>query len=148
MKTKVSISPAETKIRDDLKSVSLSVTQVRIRLLAMLRNSSTPISAERLKHLLDAAGISIGRASLFRNLDSFVKVGLAERINSNARSSQYTACHITTEHHHHLICKKCNRIIEVDGCLTVETIQEIEVQSNVVVTGHSIIFYGLCHRCR
>ncbi|MCX7836118.1 MAG: transcriptional repressor [bacterium] len=141
-------SYSEIKIREDLKMVGLSATQVRIRILAMLRTATTPLTVEQLMHLLNSVGISIGRASLFRNLDTFVRVGLAERLSSNARASQYTACHYSSDHHHHLICTKCNRVVEVDGCVSVDTLSEIEKNAKVKITGHSIIFYGLCARCQ
>lgn len=138
---------SEIRIREELKLAGLSATQVRIRILAMLRTATTPLTAEQLMHLLHSAGIEIGRASLFRNLDTFVRVGLAERLSPNARGSQYTACRYFSEHHHHLICTKCNRIVEVDGCLSDDTLKQIEENAKVKITGHSIILYGICSRC-
>lgn len=135
-------------IEQEIRNAGLIVTPVRVLLLNTLRNAGKPLSVEQVSKRLDSAPEIPGRASLFRNLDAFVRTGLAERLRFNVRTSLYLACNRTTEdHHHHIVCTVCKRILPVDVCLTRKTLQSVEITTSFRITGHTLQLFGTCASC-
>ena len=66
-------------------------------------------------HLLDVAHsrrLRIGRASVFRTLDLLAELNLIERLDLPSGDHVYVACDLA--HHHHVVCSRCRRAVEVD----------------------------------
>jgi len=47
-------------------------------------------------------------------------------------------------HHHHLTCTQCHRVVEIDVCLPVEQLTAISNQTNFDIEGHSLTIFGRC----
>ncbi|HMA99366.1 MAG TPA: transcriptional repressor, partial [Spirochaetota bacterium] len=58
------------------------------------------------------------------------------------------------DHHHHLICTRCNKIIDYthfipkEEALIKKTEKALTDEHNFEITGHMLNFYGVCGRCR
>ncbi|MDN5353153.1 MAG: Fur family transcriptional regulator, ferric uptake regulator, partial [Clostridiales bacterium] len=50
--------------------------------------------------------------------------------------------------HHHLICNKCGRVIEVEGDLLDQLEQKIEREYDFKIVDHKLKFYGICSKCK
>jgi Fur family peroxide stress response transcriptional regulator len=51
--------------------------------------------------------------------------------------------------HPHLICIRCNRIIDGDEVSMLEKLNdEIEQKYQFQISRHQIIYYGICHECQ
>jgi Fur family ferric uptake transcriptional regulator len=50
-------------------------------------------------------------------------------------------------HHHHLICKQCALIVEVEECFPVEWEQALARRHGFKAITHRLEFFGLCSRC-
>ena len=51
--------------------------------------------------------------------------------------------------HPHLICIRCNRIIDGDELSILDNLnEEIEKKYQFQISRHQIIYYGVCHECQ
>ena len=134
-------------VQTDLKRAGLKATLPRLRILEILEGSpDRHVSAEDLYRALLAAGESIGLATIYRVLTQFEQAGLVIRHNFDSGSAVFELA--ASEHHDHLVCVRCGRVVEfVD-----ETIEErqrtIAAQNDFTMTDHSLIIYGMCPDCR
>ncbi len=90
--------------------------------------------------------IDIGRATIFRTLDLFVTLGLVERVDLPAGEHAYVVCEPV--HHHHAICTRCGRSLDVSDHGLGEVLGEIGRRSGFRTTAHRLEIFGLCAACQ
>lgn len=88
----------------------------------------------------------LGRATVYRSVEMLVNMGLLDRIEFADGTHHYRVC--SSEHHHHLTCTQCHRVVEVDVCLPVDQLAAISNQTNFDIEGHSLTLFGRCEDCR
>ena len=129
-------------VRDTLRKAGLRATNERISLYSQLEKAKKPITADALKTKLP----SVDLATVYRNLESFVKAGLVEQLTLNANYAHYEIKH---KHHHHVMCEGCERILSVDVCLSKAFLDEVKKKSGVSsITRHQLEFTGICKKCK
>ena len=128
-----------------LRAEGYRITQPRIAIVEAILATPGGFTADGLyDQLRGIAGI--GRATVFRTVDTLAHLGYLRRLHSEDHCSQYI--HTTPGHHHHLICTQCHRVVEFDGC-TVETISdELSQQTQFRIEGHWLELFGLCPDCQ
>jgi len=114
--------------------------------LAELATSGHDFSVEDLWHDLQRFEPRMGRATVFRAVEILVKMGLLNRIEFADGSHTYRAC--GEEHHHHLTCRKCHRVVDVDVCIPEDQFVRIREQTDFEIEGHSLVLFGICADCR
>ena len=79
-------------------------------------------------------------------LDLFESLGIAFKI-INGSNVRYKLCE-TEDHHHHIICKKCGNVVELDFCNISEWSKKVMELTGYQVTDHQLNFYGFCKICK
>lgn len=82
--------------------------------------------------------ISLG--TVYRNLNQLVDLGLILRIKTSEGMDRFDNL---KQQHHHFICDKCSRIVDVFRSFEVDT----EILPGSDVTHYAIQFYGICDKC-
>lgn len=129
---------------DDIKKTGLKITAPRKEILHSL--SSSPLSVQELAIVLKEKRFHVDLATLYRTMGLFTKLGIAGKIqfDDNIARFELLAGH---EHHHHLVCTKCN-IVE-DTVVNEELlIKHIEEKSRFTIQRHTLEFFGLCRKCQ
>ena len=76
---------------------------------------------------------------------------LVDRINFGDGCVRYEIGHLlngeTKHNHHHLICKRCNKVMPFDDDLLESLEDHIEKATGFHVLDHELKFYGLCKDC-
>jgi len=142
-------APLSEKIRSAFEDEGRRKTQPRQRIadrLVELAASGQDFSVEQLWHDLQKIDPSFGRATVFRAVEMLVDLGLLNRIEFSDGSHTYRAC--GDNHHHHLTCTKCHRIVDVDVCVPEAQLADIGQRNDFEIAGHSLVLYGLCADCR
>jgi Fur family transcriptional regulator, ferric uptake regulator len=88
----------------------------------------------------------LGRATVYRSVEMLVNAGLLDRIEFADGTHHYRVC--GDNHHHHLTCTHCHRVVEVDICLPVDQFTAIGNRTNFDIEGHSLTLFGRCEDCR
>jgi Fur family transcriptional regulator, ferric uptake regulator len=88
----------------------------------------------------------MGRATVYRAVEMLVPLGLLDRIEYADGMHHYRVC--GGEHHHHLTCSHCRRVIEIDLCLPEEQLLALSQQTGFTIEGHALTVFGRCAQCR
>lgn len=103
-------------------------------------------ATEELWRQLQRENPRLGRATLFRSIDTLAELGVIDRIELADGTPRYRVC--GRDHHHHLICSSCRRIEEINVCLPETDLSAAAAASGFTVERHSLELYGLCKNCR
>lgn len=114
--------------------------------LVQLAQSGHDFTTDDLWQELRTIEPTIGRATVFRSIEKLVDKELLDRIDFADGTHHYRVC--GGNHHHHLTCTQCHRVVEVDLCLPQEQLNAIGDQTNFKIEGHSLSLFGRCETCR
>ena len=88
----------------------------------------------------------IGRATVFRALETFTELDLLERVDLPSGGHAYVPCE-RASHHHHIVCSTCGRTTAVEDVGLVTAMEEAQRRSGWQVESHRLELYGRCPRC-
>jgi Fur family transcriptional regulator, ferric uptake regulator len=114
--------------------------------LVALGEAGEAFSAETLLTDLRLISPSIGRATVFRTIDKLVQLKVLDRIDFAGGERCYRLCD-KEQHHHHLTCRICHRVVELELCLPSAKIEAIGQREHFTIEDHEISLYGLCEKC-
>jgi Fur family ferric uptake transcriptional regulator len=129
-----------------LRAAGYKLTSARLAVLQSIEDSGGHITSAQVLERVNALDSSIGRASVFRALDLFTRLSIL-RPTYIGTSATPTYVLLPDGHHHHMICTRCNRVIEFDDCGLDGLAEKLEKRLNFRVMGHLLEFYGLCSAC-
>jgi len=116
------------------------------RVLDFFFSSDQHFSAKEIKQLLELEGHSVEIETITDILDAFVKYGIARVLRTDDSVVRYEHLHIN-EHHDHLICTKCNRIIEICNSDLEACQEKIILENKFYPFYHRLQIYGICDEC-
>jgi Fur family peroxide stress response transcriptional regulator len=117
--------------------------QRRIVLQAVLERLDHP-SADQVFEAVRDKGQGISLATVHRTLDFLISLGLITKACHPGRVARYDA---TTENHHHLVCMRCDRMIDFhDEELGTMAIPDTS-SAGFVVTDYRVQLRGICREC-
>jgi len=137
------------KIREALSDQGQRWTRQKEQIagrLAELAASGADFTAEDLWQNLRQTDPHLGRATIFRAVESLANKSLLNRIDFADGSHTYRVC--GDNHHHHLTCVKCHQVVDIEICLPTEQFAMIARENNYLIEGHSLTLFGLCERCQ
>lgn len=132
----------------ELKQVGLKVTIPRVTILELLQQQSEKnhYTAEEVFSALREKGHDIGLATVYRVLSQFEQAGIL--VKHNFESGQAVFELETGDHHDHIICLKCNKIIEFFDEALEEQQKAVAKTYGFELEDHSMVLYGICEDCR
>lgn len=117
----------------------------------LAENKDQHLSTEEVYELIKSKNPHMGIATIYRTLQLFEEIGLVYKHNFDDGCSRYEILSPNSSEvhqHHHLLCKKCGKIIEVKEDL-MNTLEDIiEKQYNFEILNHVVKFTGICSQCR
>ena len=135
------MSPQEN-LKLMLKSAGFSVTKARLSVFGAMVGHE-PLS---MHELVERTG-GIDRASVYRTVELFERLGVAQRLNTGWKY-RLELTDKFSEHHHHLTCTNCGRTITMSEDELEQLIARLAGAHNFVPTAHQIEIQGLCSKCR
>ena len=139
----------EERITEAFQGLSERTTQPRreiARNLIRLGQRGAAFSAEELLKILRRTNPRMGRATVYRSMEKLVRMKVLDRIEFADGTHSFRLCE-SQNHHHHLACTKCHRVIELDFCLEKEQIAAIGRRERFRIDDHSLTLFGLCRKC-
>lgn len=134
---------AEIKqFKELLKKNEHYVTKARLRLFIALQNNPT-LSIKKLitqipKH---------DRATIYRNITTFEKLGLISRLQMGW-NSKVELSDMFQHHHHHFTCLNCKQITNLpENQILEKEIAKLAESSQCKQTDHQLEIRGLCQTC-
>jgi Fur family transcriptional regulator, ferric uptake regulator len=132
-----------------LKRSDLRYTPGRRALVELLAAHGHPVSISDIAAQLP----ELPRSSAYRHLVDLQSVGLVRRIAASDEFARFELAEDLTEHHHHLLCTSCGRVIDVTPTPAFERavakmVQELATQQDFEPTAHALDVIGHCADCR
>lgn len=88
----------------------------------------------------------VSRNTVYRVLETLVRVGVLAKAASPGSVRRVDA---RTSRHHHLVCKRCDRLFDLDEEAVTHQIRLPDVtRKGFAIEGYSIYFTGLCAQCQ
>jgi Fur family ferric uptake transcriptional regulator len=136
----------EELLQKHISTHHLKVTKERSAILRAFIESERHVTAEDLHREMKKKGSPIGLATVYRTLNLFCACGLAEQRQFGDGQARYELTY-NVNHHDHLVCTQCNRIIEFEN-LDIEKLQEkVAKKNHFTIYSHKLELYGLCSIC-
>ncbi len=134
------------RISAALRAGGHSLTKPRHAIAAALIEAHGPRSAAEVHAAVGAHGIDL--VTVYRTLKLLESLHLVEPVGAGETTARY--CLVEPgHHHHHLICRGCGRIEEVELCGLDEQVEaEVARRTHFRVEGHRLEFTGLCAGCQ
>ena len=131
----------------DLKKAGLKITLPRMKILELLESSqSRHQSAEDIYKSLLSQNEEIGLATIYRVLTQFEDAGLVTRHHFESGQAVFELNQ--GEHHDHLVCTSCGKVVEFMDDVIEQHQNQIAKDNNFIISEHSLIIYGLCETCQ
>lgn len=127
-------------LSDILKDIGIKRTNQRMKVLNLLYNSKTPLTAEEIH--LSLCDNSISLSTVYRTLELFSEKNVVVK-SSILDSDKYYYELLNEKHQHHVICLNCKKMCYIDIC----PIHNLKV-NDFEVTGHKLEVYGYCKACK
>ncbi|HHX73985.1 MAG TPA: transcriptional repressor [Firmicutes bacterium] len=134
-----------------LQSYDLRVTPQRRAILEILAGSrgEHPDSDEIYRRLAaKKTGRKIGRATVYRTLELFERLGIVQRLALEHPPARYELILPDRFIHHHLICLKCGKLLELDDLAAREFKNTVLDKKGFAVADKAMKIYGYCRNCR
>ena len=129
-----------------IKDAGLKVTRPREKILSILEHSGRRhLSAEDVYKELLNNGDDIGLATVYRVLTQFEGAGLVCRRHFETGQSVFELN--SGNHHDHIVCIRCNRVVEFVDTLIEERQDAIAAKFGFRIEDHSLVIYGVCADC-
>lgn len=137
------------KLKENLKSQGYKLTPQRRAILDIIvASEGNHLTAEEIYDLVKVDCPEIGLATVYRTIVLLEEMGVVSRLDLGDNISRYELVHEEENHqHHHLICTKCSKVIEVEGDLLESLEQNIEEKYKFLIQNHSVKFFGICNEC-
>ena len=126
---------------DLLKKHGYSLTRARVAVFSTLLGQE-PMTMHQV--VTQARGVD--RASVYRAIDLFEKLGIVQRLNTGWKYKlELTDSFV--EHHHHLTCTQCGRTIPLNEQRLELFIEQLAFEHGFKPSGHQIEIQGVCGNC-
>jgi Fe2+ or Zn2+ uptake regulation protein len=136
--------PATTELEDMLRGASLRVTRPRVAVLAAVHEhphaDTTSILGAVRTGLAD-----VSPQAVYDVLEALTAAGLIRRIHPPGSVARYESR--VGDNHHHLVCRSCGTIADVDCAVGAAPCLTAEDHHGFVIDEAEVIYRGLCPAC-
>ena len=133
-------------IRAKLRSKDRRITKPRQEILELLGKEEHPVTAKTLHEKLSK---SCDLVTVYRSLKMLESMHLVKRFDFGDNTARYELiCPDDHGHHHHLICRECRTVVEIEECFDSELESKIAKKHGFKNVTHQLEFFGLCSSCQ
>ena len=134
-------------VRKYLERRGLKLTTERQAVFDQLFARHEHVEADEILVRLRARGKKISRATIYRTLELLVDSGIVGRVRIGEIGYRYERLR-AGEHHDHLICNECGRVIEFFEPRIEGLQDEVCDRYGFLPISHSHQMRGICRQCR
>ncbi len=124
----------------------LRPTRQRLAVLRALAAESNDATAQEIHARLRGLGEPVGLATVYRTLALLSEQGLVDTLRHHAGEACYRLC--GGDHHHHLVCAECHRVVELGGCDLDAWLDRLAAEHGFTIDAHTVEATGTCAACR
>jgi Fur family ferric uptake transcriptional regulator len=136
----------QTESAELLRQHGLRPTRQRLAILAALGAEENDATAQEIHATLKTRGEQVGLATVYRALAALHEAGVVDALNHHAGTMCYRLCN--EGHHHHLVCERCHRVVELTDCDLDTWLAARAKPHGFTVSRHTVEVTGICADCR
>lgn len=125
------------------REIGLKLTPQRLAILRFLDGNKSHPSAEDIYKEVRKTFPTMSFATVYNTLEALRKRGGVLELTIDPGRRRYDP---NTEHHHHLICLRCKRIVDIHTDYHLDV--PVQQKGSFRVLNNHIEFYGLCEECQ
>jgi len=131
-----------------LKTKGMKYTEQRAIILQILLNIDDHLNAEEVLDIVKEKypEQKIGIATIYRTLNFLEEVNLISSISFGKDGKKYEGNN--NQHHDHIICTNCAKIVEFLDESIEKKQEEIALQNGFKITDHTMQIFGICNDCQ
>jgi Fur family transcriptional regulator, ferric uptake regulator len=121
----------------------------RDRLIELLSQQDCALTAQEIEDALRTGGGErpVGRASIYRALELLHDHALINRLDVGDGIARYEPADPGGDHHHHLVCDRCGRLVAFDDPALERAIHGVSERLGMRVNSHDVVLRGACEDC-
>jgi Fur family transcriptional regulator, ferric uptake regulator len=129
-----------------LQAGGYKLTAPRLAILGYLIREKGHPGMQEIHEGIKADCPGIGIATVYRTVDLLLEIGVLRAITLRNNRLRYEV-NWPDDHHHHLVCTGCGRVMEFGSCNFSSIAREIEKVTRYKIEDHALEAYGLCPQC-
>jgi len=123
----------------------IKYTNQRVEILDFLKNNFTHPTVDEVYEAVKKKLTRISKATVYQNLKFLTEKGILQEVNIKGVSRFEP----NLDPHHHIICKKCGKIIDFKSKeLTDYSLTIAKKQKEIDIDSTNTNFYGICNKCK
>lgn len=131
---------------ETLREKGYRLTPQRLMILSAIHGSDQHISAEEIYAQVCAKYPNVNISTVYRTLELLKELGLVTETDLGGGRFRYHS--LEKGHHHHLICRKCGHIFELDESVLKPVEGTILRKYGFKADLSHLAVFGHCVRCR
>lgn len=135
------------KFKETLHDNGMKCTPERLSIFQEIYSSSEHFDADEIYFRMRKEKKRVSRATVYRTLDLLVENGFVSKVNVGLSQVHFENT-LAQEHHEHLVCTQCGKIIEFNNNVIENEQDKICEEHGFFPTKHNLIIFGLCESCR
>lgn len=118
-------------------------TSQREAIRKVIFRANRPLSTEEIYAMSRKMIPGLGIATVYRTLRSLREEGAIHEVDLPGQSSRWELA--DKDHHHHFLCRSCDKLYEIEGCLG--GIDRL-LPPGYSLEAHNILLEGQCRDCQ
>jgi Fur family transcriptional regulator, ferric uptake regulator len=134
-------------ITQRLRAESRKITGPRRAIIDALEREAHPLTIREIHGCIGHTECDL--ATIYRSMHLLEKMRIVTRFDFGDAVARYELMRDKEdEHHHHLICTGCSKVVEIDECFPEELERRIAVGNGFAEIRHKLEFFGVCPSCQ
>jgi Fur family ferric uptake transcriptional regulator/Fur family peroxide stress response transcriptional regulator len=134
----------ESALATALRERGQRATPQRLAIARVLTDLDRHVTAERVHAEVSARMPGVSLPTVYATLDLLEELGLAKRVATDGHAVVYDP---RTDEHHHLVCRGCGAIVDVDAPVDTASVREAALATGFVPDASQVVLRGLCAVC-
>jgi Fe2+ or Zn2+ uptake regulation protein len=135
----------DAELAELLRGRGLRATSQRVVMHRLLRDRDRHVSAEELLSEASERLPGVSLPTVYATLELFEQLGIVRRVNGGGGTLLWDT---RADTHHHMICRNCGRIEDLETPLDLEPARRSAAGSGFEADRAEVVVSGLCARCR
>ena len=132
------------KLIESLRHRGYKLTAQRLEIIGLLSRDTTHPGAGEIFRKVRKRVPQLSMSTVYYTLDMLKKEGLIQELEFYDRDNRYD---VNVANHINLICKKCGRIVDLPGGITL-SYAKVQQKTDFQPVGMRYEYYGYCKDCR
>jgi Fur family ferric uptake transcriptional regulator len=134
------------RLIDRARQYGLRITRQRAIILQALCELEAHACAENVYDRVTLHRRDVDLSTVYRTLETLHNMGIVSRTDLGRGCAEYEI--VGEQPHHHLICRRCGCMIELDDAYLVPVAENIRQDFDFVPVSSHFAIFGICQSCR